>query len=493
MKINHNMSAVITNHQLLNNENSLSVSMEKLSSGLRINHAKDDAAGMAISTKMRAQIQGLNQASRNASDGNSILQTADGALNEVTSMIQRMRELAVQAANETNTDDDKDSIQDEIESLKKEIDRVSTDTEFNTKTLFNGSLDTRVYGDHVSRISVSDAVAAGKYNITIDEAATQAVYNDPLGAAVTTPSYVDDNGDTAADLDAIPDDAAGVVVINGREIKIEAGDTATEVYGKLREGAELGECSINPLIQAGGIYVKKDADYTFGDPLQLTSDFYGSGSQVKISCDNEKLAQFLGLPMSNADNIPTGKDAKLTIDATSAFGNHCTYTTDGNKITITNRSGFEISFLAEEGYSDTTPIQLDVTNIGTLTLQIGANEHQTMDVRIPEISTDSLYIDNLDVTTVNGADRAIMQLDDALEKVSSARSKIGAYQNRLDHAINSLEQEGQDMTAALSRIEDVDMAGEMTEYTKDNVLTQAATSVLAQANDIPQQVLQLLQ
>ncbi len=121
MKINHNMSAVITNHQLLNNENSLSVSMEKLSSGLRINHAKDDAAGMAISTKMRAQIQGLNQASRNASDGNSILQTADGALNEVTSMIQRMRELAVQAANETNTDDDKESIQDEIESLKKKL------------------------------------------------------------------------------------------------------------------------------------------------------------------------------------------------------------------------------------------------------------------------------------------------------------------------------------------------------------------------------------
>ena len=120
MKINHNMSADITNHQLLNNENSLSVSMEKLSSGLRINHAKDDAAGMAISTKMRAQIQGLDQASRNASDGNSILQTADGALNEVTSMIQRMRELAVQAANETNTDDDKESIQDEIESLKKE-------------------------------------------------------------------------------------------------------------------------------------------------------------------------------------------------------------------------------------------------------------------------------------------------------------------------------------------------------------------------------------
>ena len=154
MKINHNISAVITNHRLLNTENSLAASMEKLSSGLRINHAKDDAAGMAISTKMKAQIKGLDQASRNASDGNSILQTADGALNEVTSMIQRMRELAVQAANGTNTDDDKEAIQQEIDSLKEEINRVSTDTEFNTKTLFDGSLDTRVYADHVSRLSL---------------------------------------------------------------------------------------------------------------------------------------------------------------------------------------------------------------------------------------------------------------------------------------------------------------------------------------------------
>ena len=149
--------------------------------------------------------------------------------------------------------------------------------------------------------------------------------------------------------------------------------------------------------------------------------------------------------------------------------------------------------MMEEGYEGANPVTLDVTNIGTLTLQIGANENQTMEVRIPEISAKSLYIDDLDVTTITGADRAISKLDDALESISASRSRIGAYQNRLDHTIASLDETSQDMTSALSRIEDVDMAEEMTEYTKQQVLSQAATSVLAQANDIPQQVLQLLQ
>lgn len=490
MKINHNMSAIITNHQLLNTENSLSSTMERLSSGLKINHAKDDAAGMAISTKMRAQIEGLDQASRNASDGNSILQTADGALNEVTDMIQRMRELAVQAANGTNTDDDRDAIQKEIESLKEEIDRISTDTEFNKKTLFDGSLDTRVYADHLSRITVSDAVTAGEYLLTITQAATQATYNDPLAGAVLEPSYINDNGEVPRDFDTIPEDAAGVVVINGREIEINEGDTAETVYEKLRDGAELGECDIIPL---DANYVEKTGAYAFGDALQITSVFYGIDSKVQISCDNEQLANFLGLPTNNVDDMPVGTDAQITLDTDSAFGAHCTYALDGNRVTISNRAGFEISFMADAGYESTEPILIEVTNIGTLTLQIGANENQTMEVRIPEVSTESLYIDDLDVMTVNGADRAIIQLDEALQKVSNVRSKIGAYQNRLDHAVASLDQESQDMTAALSRIEDADMAEEMTEYTKLNVLSQAATSVLAQANEIPQQVLQLLQ
>ncbi len=495
MKINHNMSAVITNHRLLNTENSLSTSMERLSSGLRINHAKDDAAGMAIATKMKAQIKGLDQASRNASDGNSILLTADGALNEVTSMIQRMRELSVQAANGTMADGDKKAIQQEIESLKDEIDRISNSTEFNTKNLFDGSLDTRVYADHVDRIAISDAVTPGNYAFTIDEAAQPAIYNnvaDPA-ATITGPTYTDANGNTAADYTRIPKEAAGILTINGREVVINEGDTAMTVYEKIRDSAELGECSIQALKENGGNYTKKTGDYEFGDAFQITSDRYGSGASIKLDCSNEKLAQFLGLPTNNTADMPTGKDATLTLDKNSAFGDHCTYSTDGNKITVTDRGGFEISFMLEEGYSSVNAVVLDVTSIGNLTLQIGANEYQTMDVRIPEISTESLYIDDLNITTVNGPERAMKQLDEALDAVTSARSRIGAYQNRLDHAIASLDETSQDMTSALSRIEDVDMAEEMTEYTKQNVLSQAATSVLSQANDIPQQVLQLLQ
>ena len=164
MRINNNMSAVITNKQLLRTENNLTKSMERLSSGLKINHAKDNPAGMAISNKMQAQIDALDRASSNASDGTSVLQIADGALNETSAILQRMRELSVQAANGTNSLEDKQAIQDEIEALKDEVNRISKDTEYNSKSLLDGSLDTRVYTDNanVSRVNVSDYVNPGK-------------------------------------------------------------------------------------------------------------------------------------------------------------------------------------------------------------------------------------------------------------------------------------------------------------------------------------------
>ena len=174
MKINNNIPALITNKQLLKNENSLAKTMERLSSGFKINHAADDPSGMAISGKMRAQIDGLDRSSRNANDGISVLQTADGALNEVTSMIQRMNELAVQAANGITGQEDKEAIQDEIDSLKEEIDRIATSTEFNTKKLLDGSINTRIYAEHISRQQASKEVSAGQYNLKIDSAATHA-------------------------------------------------------------------------------------------------------------------------------------------------------------------------------------------------------------------------------------------------------------------------------------------------------------------------------
>lgn len=180
----------------------------------------------------------------------------------------------------------------------------------------------------------------------------------------------------------------------------------------------------------------------------------------------------------------------------NGFSASATVSADGNRVVITDKSGFEFSFCVDDGFpaaGGNGDIEFEVTEIGTMTLQIGANQYQTMDVRIPKIDSEVLYLDQIDVTTVNGGDNAIEELDKALDKLLSVRSTIGAYQNRLDYAINSLDQTSENMTAALSRIEDTDMAEEMSNYTQQNVLEQAAISVLSQANDLPQQTLQLLQ
>ena len=481
MKINHNMSAIVANKKLLRTENSLSNSIERLSTGLRINRSSDDAAGMAIASKMTAQVKGLDQASRNASDGVSVLETTDGALNEVHNMLQRMRELSVQAANGTNTPDDLKAIQLEIASLRQEIDRVSKDTEFNTKALLDGTLDQRVYPDNrgVTRIEISDAVTENTYSVQITADAEHAVIRG--GAALTAASTV-------------PAGATGTVVINGVEVDINEGETFDVVYDKLRKGAELGEVNllvVGNLNDDSGLpedefYVPTDLNT--GGNLVFVSDEYGQSTEMNVKCDNPALAGFLGIQSESQAN---GTDVQIDFAADDeGFGTQATILTEGNYVTISDRGGFEMKFEVVPGTTDPqTAVNLDVTNVGPMTLQIGANENQTMDVRIQEISSKTLYI----VCTVTGADRAITSFDGAIAKVSEVRSSIGAYMNRLDYAVSSLDLTEENMTQALSRIEDVDMAEEMTEYTKYNILSQAATSVLAQANDLPQQVLQLLQ
>lgn len=474
MKINNNMSARITNKQLLRTENNLTKSMERLSSGLKINHAKDNPAGMAISNKMRAQISGLDRASSNASDGISIIQIADGALNETSSILQRIRELSVQAANDTNGLEDKKAIQKEIDSLKAEITRISTDTEYNAMPLLDGTMDTRVYAKNVSRINISDQVDPGMYQLKMDSAATQATAASTAGRDYT---------DAAATVGA-----AGSISINGSSVTIEATDTYAEVYAKIREAAEIGE-------------VTADLDAT--NNITFTSDAYGSSASATIVCSDAVLANALGFTGNYTEDATTGEctvtetkgqDAKVTLITTpgdSKFSKTATVNTDGNKITITDSNGFSLSFLAEKGF--TGDVDFEVTEMGTMTLHIGANEDQNIEVRIPEISSESLYVDEVDVTTVTGAGRAIATLDAAIAQVSEARSRLGAYQNRLEYSVSSLDAFEENMTGALSRLADVDMAEEMTTYTQQNVLNQAAISVLTQANDLPQQVLQILQ
>lgn len=481
MRINYNVSAAIANKHLLGIEDNLSASMERLSSGLKINHSKDNPAGMAISNKMKAQIDGLNRASQNASDGISVIQIADGALNETTSILQRMRELSVQAANDaTLTPADKEAIQQEIDSLKDEVDRISTDTEYNSKSLLDGSLDTRVYTKNATRVDISDHVKAGQYELSIDTAATQA------GPVTANQNY---NSTAAIGV-------SGTMSINGSKVEIEATDTYAEAFEKIRNAAETGETAVK--VETNGA-------------LSFTSERYGASATLEIAFDNQQIVTALGFTgvVEDPENkgsyvygqvqngkviVPSGTDAEVTLkkpgDGTG-FGDTATWRTDGNKITVTDRAGFEMSFLADAGY--TGNLDFDVTDIGTMALHIGANEDQETKVRIPEVSCKSLYIDDADVTTVNGAGRGITQFDDAISKVSEVRSRLGAYQNRLESTVSSLDTFEENMTEAQSRLTDADMASEMTDYTHQNVLNQAAISVLTQANDLPQQVLQILQ
>ncbi|WP_153463195.1 MULTISPECIES: flagellin [Sediminibacillus] len=340
MRINHNIAALNTHRQLSGNQNATQNSLEKLSSGLRINKAGDDAAGLAISEKMRGQIRGLDQAQSNAQDGISLIQTAEGAMNETHSILQRMRELAVQSSNDTNTDADRAELQKEVNQLSEELTRIADDTEFNTQKLLDGNFE-------------------GKFHIGANE---------------------DQN----------------------ISLSINAVDAET---------------------------------------LQVGQDFVtsGSGSSSTITVGSGSGA-VTGTFYAKGDSIGSGSGA-ITVDEAGY------YEASGNQI-----------LSASEAFADGTE-----------------------------------GVKGIDISSQSGANSAIDTINSAIETVSAERSKLGAYQNRLEHTINNLGTSSENLTAAESRIRDVDMAKEMMAFTKNNILSQAAQSMLAQANQQPQGVLQLLQ
>lgn len=366
MRINYNVSAMLSNNALANNDNKLSKSLERLSSGLKINHAKDNPAGLAMAKRMNAQLKGLGVANQNASDGVSVIETADGALTEVASMLQRINELAVKSSTGTLTDEDRATIQNEVAQLKEEITRVSDTTEFNGQKLLNGEFTSKGYtSDNSVKVnSYSTETPAGEYQIT------------------------------------------NLAVSRNAEGELELA----------------------------------------GEPE------YGEG-----------------------------------------FPQNCKAQLRDNLLTISDSNGFELTLeLPEEG-GTFTDLSIDVTGVGSMRLQIGANEGQVLEMEIPAVTLLNMGIQDIDLSTKEGADEAITRVDDAIQFVSGVRGRLGAYQNRLESTVNSLNVASENMTGAYSRIMDVDMAEEMTEYTTQQVLTQAGTSMLAQANERPSQVLQLLQ
>ena len=484
MKVNQNVSAVISNAHLHRTEDKLTASIERLSSGYKINKAKDNPAGMAISNKMRAQIMALDQSSRNAADGTSVLQTADGALNETHSMLQRMRELAVQAATDSMTPSDKEACQKEIEALQKEVDRIATDTEFNGKRILDGSQDYRVYpsvggelaGTYIRNFQTSDEVSAEDYKFDITQIPEQATTNIAVGQGTS-----------------------GIIDINGCQVEILATDTQDDIYTKLKDAGELA-----------GVKVEDN-----GTGYTLTTFEYGKSA--KISC------KVYNLPEKKAEGKDTQitmvRDTDIRLDSAGnqvkddngnpvaygeGFSETASYLSDGKKVTIRDLNGLEMIFEVEpekdtggvmkkQMLGGQVNVNLEMTDLGSMTLQVGAHENQVVDVRVPAVNCESLYIDDLNVVRKGGADKAIAALDDAIAQVSEVRSRIGAYQNRLEYAVSSLDGTEENMEAAISRIMDTDMAEEMSTYSNMNVLDQAAISVLTQANDMPQQVLQLLQ
>ena len=557
MKINHNISALKANVQLNKSDNAMSKSLEKLTSGYKINNAADDPAGMAISRKMRAQIRGLEKASSNAADGISVIQTAEGALEEVSSCLQRMNELAVQAANGVYSKEDRNAIQLEIDQLNEEIQRISETTEFNTKNLLDGSVDRKSYTDNlnVKIISIADEVtAADNYKITVQEDARQAVVlcnkMDFQGQTVSGSSKVFANAPDGTKKTAS-------ITLNGETVIIEENDTLDEVYEKIRDlGSSIdvncfvtnltgkdadgdGKISANEysvldekngtensaFYKVNQLCEKDDAGKLQAQSLVFVSEQFGSNQKVTISCDNEFLANKLGIWWEDdktGDRFQTiegiGRDAqvKCTENVENAFAQTATVFADGQVVRITDNNGFEVKFELDAKTVGTEFVQslgsgsskinqnadvnandkdvnITILEAGEMSLHIGANAYQTMKVTIPKVTPKTLGVDIVNIRTVSGAEKAIDTIGEAVIQLSTIRAKLGAYENRLEHAIANLDTSNENMTESLSRIEDTDMAKEMATYTQYSVLVQAGTSMLAQANERPQNVLSLLQ
>ena len=503
MRINNNISALRANTNLSRVDRRLDKSTQRLSSGQKINHAADDAAGFSISKRMRTQIHSLERASQNAADGISVIQTAEGALNEVSAILVRVKELAVQSANDTFSGDDRDAIQKEVDQLLAEVNRISSDTDFNQNTLLNGEVGRRSVTKNtgVEVIRSTEIVPDGKYKLTVEEDPKKAVYT---GGSVNGADFGENSK------------VQGRVIINGEVVDIKPGDSAETVLNKLRTGAERAGISLagnggGPDANGEEVYGGYTAEaLDEGIELLFVTKEYGSKAKIDIRIDGtatkdedgntvsaednaDKLSAALGLPRK-VDPAPRGKDAKVTLD--EGFEKTATVNVDGDKVVIKDRDGFELELKVNDYTTENDKggeVELTVFDAGYMTLQVGANTGESFDVSIDRIDTETLGLSKINLRSSKEAENAIEMVDKAITMVSAERAKLGAYQNRLEHTILSLDETTEDMTSAFSRIVDTDMAEEMTEFTQQKVLSQAGTSVLAQANERPNTILTLLQ
>lgn len=407
MIIRHNSTSAKINNTLQKKNASLTKNIEKLSSGLRINGASDDAAGLAISEKMRAQIRGLNQASRNIQDGISFIQTAEGGMHEIHSMLQRMNELAVQAANGTNNQNDRSAIQQEVAQLKNEINRIARNTKFNGIKLLSKPLpEDKVYSGNYVATWVFSALPNELDRIGISDT-TLMVH------AMFEFAYPGNMTDTWVDTPIMSD--------------IHSTLTALKSTFDALQAESIGHPSEQQAVKNTRMFIE--------------------GNMVIVVADKPIHAS---TSSGIAGELLTGSPAVLTIP--------------GEDKSIEN----------------------------TIFLQIGSNTGNTLGLELSNVTTAAMGIADLDVTTAANATSAIGLLQNATSMISSERSRFGAYQNRLEHAMNHIGNYAENLSASESRIRDVDMAKEMMALTVNKILTQAGQSMLMQSKAMPEAILQLL-
>lgn len=537
MVVQHNISAMNANNAMTKNVSGLGKSTEKLSTGYQINRAADNAAGLAISEKMRSQIRGLSQATNNANDAISLIQTAEGGLQETEDIMQRMRELSVQSANGTYTDEDREQIQYEVDALKDEVDRIASSTEYNEMKLLDGSLSG-------SSSSTEYGAKFGIVSATADDLKGATVTSSNLGVSVKTAKdgasgkggenavwsqdgtiltlnlvegetytqkQVDDliaNATWDKSATATPPDVS-VKLENGVLTSTKDSDSGATVAGLRATSADV---DVSALVGNGSGGAQKSADQ-----IKFTANTYGTQASTqmakKITVKTDVGAGKEGVEVDTAATATAGSEISLHLATGVEY-------TEKDLEGILAKAGFDYSVDLTDGtepdgdsdqkilfnVADDTGVDVAITDgagvgkdkIGStgegLTFQIGANgvEDQRLTVNVDDMSSKALGIENISVATQDGANAAINKIDDALKHVSTQRAQLGAVQNRLEHTVNSLNTANENLTSAESQIRDTDMASEMIKYTKSNILQQASQSMLAQANQQPQGVLQLL-
>ena len=490
MVVQHNMQAMNANRMLNVTTSQQSKATEKLSSGYKINRAADDAAGLSISEKMRKQIKGLDQASTNAQDGISAVQTAEGALTEVHSMLQRMNELATQAANGTNSESDRSSIQDEINQLTTEIDRVAETTKFNETYLLKGNGKTSTV-----KIAAQDAGITGSLTGVGTGTAVFKMNTLKYGQSITIGSKGYTIGTTIADIrNAINGTgniniggtvaAGSIITINGTEYTVAKDSTEVD-----RTENKLEAKDIAALIQDGDKVVV--GTQTMVAMTETKKDGVGDNDASVISAN--KAYSLIADELRKASSIgaDAGSEAKVATSGSKTVGT-ATITADAGTAKAAgdaNQTNTQVTFIINEGsVKKNQGLQMG--------LHVGADADETNKISftIDTMNSAGLGVQGLNLVDKTGAKAtyAIDAISDAISKVSAQRSALGAVQNRLEHTINNLDNVVENTTSAESQIRDTDMAETMVEYSKNNILAQAGQSMLAQANQSNQGVLSLL-